>query len=224
MNKENNSNIELSLEERVARLEGKLGWSERFEIELQPLFIKLSLLLLPVSIIASWIGLGIPNHYYQIALGILVVALAYHKGWLIKPKQTYLWLLAVLNAALVSLLFKLFIGSGNRFPLSWIMYPVVTKAEKEKKSWTEVVPDLQLDWLPSDIAGWSIDLTIVQTFLLLLTVLAAFVEFQPFASLIAVILVLFSIPALVSFNWPWVFPAILIGAIALYIQSPDANR
>lgn len=214
----------LSIEQRVARLEGKIGWGQRFDVELQPQLLKIVFALLPISILACWFGLGIPNHYYQIVLGILVVVLAYHKGWLIKPKQMYSWILAFLNAVLVSLLFKLFIGSGYRFPLSWIKYPSMSQQEAKKTSWSEVLPDFQLEWLPAEIASWSIDLTIVQTFLLLLTVIAAFVEFQPFASLIAVILVLFSIPALVSFNWTWVFPAILLGAIALYLQSPDANN
>jgi hypothetical protein len=214
----------ISLEERVARLEGRLGWGPSIDCELNPKLARLSLLLLVIALLACWIGLGAPNHYYQVALGILVTILAYHKGWLIKPQQSITWGLAVLNAGVISLLFKLFIGSGERFPLSWIMYPVISKMENKEGAWKGLMPGFDLGWQPSPIADWSIDLTIVQTFLLLLTVLAAFVEFQPFASLIAVLLVMFSIPALVSFNWPWVFPAILIGIIALYLQSPDANR
>lgn len=209
----------INLEERVARLEGRLGWGPRIDCSLNPKLTRIALGLLVLALIACWFGLGTPNHYYQVVLGILVTVLSYHKGWLIKPQQTITWGLAVLNAGLISLLFKLFIGSGKRFPLDWIMYPVVSKLENKS-----LVPGYELAWQASPMAAWSIDLTIVQTFLLLLTVLAAFVEFQPFASLIAVLLVLFSIPALVSFNWPWVFPAILIGVVALYLQSPDANR
>ena len=216
---------DLSLEERVARLEGKLGWRDR-TVGLKPKYTFSALALLLFSLVIALKGLGLPNHYYQVVLAALTIALLYHQQWLALPQKPLEWSLAVLNTAVLSLLFKLFIGGGKRFPLFWIQYPTVQKAAQaeDTKAWTDVVPDLDLSWVPSSAAEYSIDLTIIQTFLLLITLVGALVEFQPFISLTAFLLILVSLPALVSFNWPWVFPALVAAVIALYLQSEAVNE
>ncbi len=214
----------LGLEERILRIEGKLGWRER-EVRLKPGMFPWALLALVSAVVLGYFGLGMPNHLYQFVLAVLFVALCYHREWLALPGRAYEWSLSVLNVAVLTLLFKLFIGGGKRFPMSWLYYPNITKnAPTDDSSWIPSVADLQLAWEPSLLAEWSIDLTIVQTFLLVITLVGALVEFQPFISLTAFLLVVVSIPALVSFDWPYVFPAIIAGIIGLYLQSAEVHE
>lgn len=214
----------LELEERILRIEGKLGWRER-EVRLKPGMFPWALLSLLTAVLLGYWGLGLPNHFYQFVLALLFVALCYHREWLALPAKAYEWSLSLLNVAVMTLLFKLFIGGGKRFPMSWLYYPNITKnPPSDESAWIPSVSDLQLAWEPSLLAQWSIDLTVVQTFLLLITLVGALVEFQPFISLTALLLVLVSIPALVSFDWPWVFPAIIAATIGLYLQSVDVHE
>ena len=112
--------------------------------------------------------------------------------------------MAALNTAVLAILFKLVIGSGKRFPFDWVAYPTITNnpAPDGKEKWTTVIPNIDLSWQPSAVAAWSIDLTIIQTFLMLITLLGALFDFQPFISLTALLLILVSIPALVAFERP----------------------
>ncbi len=224
MNTDKSTIKDLSLEERVARLEGKLGW--RFlppqKLSLKMLLVS-SLLMLP-ALICSFKGLDLPNHYYQAILAVLLTAVLYHTKLLSLPAFYLGYFLPVLNALVLSFILKLFIGTGTRYPLSWLMYPTVSRGSESTGSWKDYVPSWSLEWVPGPMAAWSIDITIVQTFLLLLTIMAALFGFQPFASMVALVLVLFSIPALVSFNWSWVFPAIVLTAIGLYLQSRQFNQ
>jgi hypothetical protein len=215
---------QLSLEERVLRLEGKLGWRQ-LSYTLKPQLFPWSLLLLAAAFFCGYAGLGLPNHYYQIVLAMLFVALFYHRGWMARPVKAVHWLLAVMNTLVLSLLFKLLIGGGHRFPFSWLYYPNIQRNVAEgDKGWIPSMPDVSIAWEPSTIAQWSIDLTIVQTFLLLVTLIGALIDFQPFISFTAFLLVVVSIPALVSFDWPWVFPAIIAAVVGLYLQSAEANQ
>lgn len=213
----------LSLEERVSRLEGRLGWGSLLEPVLSVSVAFASIICLSFGMYCAYRGLGTPNHYYQGALAVLLTLVLYHLKFLILPTAWFLRFLPVLNAAVLTLILKIFIGSGTRYPLSWLMYPGISKNSSESNSWKDIVPSWSIEWIPGPMAGWSIDLTIVQTFLLLLTIIAAMFGFQPFASMVALVLVLFSIPALVSFSWPWVFPAILLAAVGLYFQSRKFN-
>ena len=210
----------LSIEERVARLEGKLGW-RRTDFRLSKNVAASSAVAGTAALVFGVIGLGLPNHYYQVVLAVLAVALAYHREWLIAPRGLLVWPLAALNAAVLAVVFKLLIGSGKRYPFFWALYPTVSKSDsaEESEKWSTVIPDLDLAWQQSALAAWSIDLTIIQTFLMLITLLGALFDFQPFISLTALLLILVSIPALVTFNWTWVFPALVVAGIALYLQS-----
>lgn len=211
---------QLTMEERVARLEGKLGWRRR-ALVLSGRRIGGSYALLAFAVVFAYFGLGIPNHYYQLVLAALTVFIAYQREWFVPPKRGIEWGLVALNTLVLTLIFKLVIGSGKRFPLGWLYYPSLSSAGDKEGSWTNVIPKFELSWQPSPIAEWSIDLTIVQTFLLLITLIGATVEFQPFISLTAFLLILVSLPALVSFDWPWVFPTLIIAAAAFYVQSSD---
>ena len=209
----------LPLEQRVARIEGKLGW-RRNQFQLSTSIARISVVVSILALVFGLLGLGMPNHFYQVVLAILAVWLGYHREWFIAPREKVYWILAPLNAAVLSILFQLVIGSGKRFPFFWALYPTLEKTPRgQKEGWTDVVPDIALAWQTSALADWSIDLTIIQTFLLLITLIGALFDFQPFISLTAILLILVSIPALVGFAWPWVFPAMIAGGIAIYLQS-----
>ena len=215
---------QLSLEERVARIEGKLGWRHHRLILTKERALG-AFVLLVLGLWCGLVGMGRPNHFYQLALAVLAAVIAYHRDWLIYPRRAAEWVLAVLNTAAFAILFKLVIGSGKRFPLEWLYYPTIGKAAPaEKATLPDLIPQFELSWQPSPMTEWSLDLTIIQTFLLLVTLIGAAIEFQPFASLTALLLVVFSLPALVSFDWPWVFPAILLLSGALYVQSSSYDE
>jgi len=215
----------LSLEERVARLEGRLGWGGSHFVYMGHLVIICAVFILLLGLVCAYYGLSFPNHYYQVVLALIICVALYKQKILALPSHIYGYLLLPLNVACVSFLLKLFIGTGSRYPMSWMMYPSVKSVvDEEQSKWKSILPTWELTWLPGPLADWSIDLTIVQTFLLLLTVLSAMVGFQPFASLVAMLLVFFSIPALMSFSWPWVFPSILLIALAFYLQTSSFNE
>ena len=209
----------LSMEERVARLEGALGW-RNISLILSKKHIQITICFLILAIISSCIGLGLPNHEYQIVLGALTVCLLYHKEVFSKAEGQLYYLLFILNSYLVSVIYKLLIGSGVKKPFFFIRYPDIMLGSSNGKDQGlfDVIPQFGLSWHDSPLAKWSIDITIIQTFLLIITMLGAAVDFQPFASLTAVILILVSIPALVDFNWDWVFPTLILSSIAFYFQ------
>ena len=207
----------ISLEERVARLEGALGWMAHVT-PLNPAMTALCLSMSLPAIYCGYFGLGVPNHHYQWTLGFLTVLLAYHRNWLRKPKNPWVFLLGFLNGVQVSILYKLFIGSGTRNPFFWVHYPGVIKRTQEGK-WWELVPEWTLAWTPAPIASYTVDLTLIQTFLLVITLVGALFRFQPFVSLTALALIMTSLPAFSSFDWPFVFPAISLTAVCLYLQT-----
>ena len=217
---ETNTTTELSIEERVARLEGAIGWT-RAPVPLKKEMFYAGAAISLVALVLCFIGLGLPNHYYQFIFAVLTILLAHHQGWLARPTNTLQWALSAIDALIVSMLFKLVIGSGTTKPFFWAKVPSIASETSEKAF--GVVPTYALTWQESALSMWSIDLTIVQTFLLLVTLLGALFEFQPFASLTAFLLVLVSIPALVGFDWPWVFPAVIATGVALYVQTTDCN-
>ena len=210
----------LSVEERVARLEGRLGW-RRVDYLLSVRDASIASAALFLGAVCSVVGLGFANHWYQIVLAILIVALSYHREWFIPTaNKFYAWSLATANVFVISMMLKLVIGSGKRFPFFWALYPKVESGKDAvSEKWVEVMPKIVLNWEQSQLATWSIDLTIIQTFLLMITLFGALFDFQPFVSFTAFLLILVSIPALVGFNWAWVFPAMIFLAIAVYIQS-----
>ncbi len=217
---------ELSLEERVLRLEGKLGWTTiNFPLSRESRYS--ALLVSCLALGCSLKGLGLPNHYYQPALAVLTVVFGYHKSWIIKPREASEWVLALLNVLILAVLFKLLIGVGIVSPFSWLKYPVLTHSGVKPGGWTGAITgpisDLDLSWQPTAAALWTVDITVLQTFLFLISLLGSLIEFQPFVSFTAFLLLLVSIPALSQFDWPWVFPAMVLASIGLYLQSADNN-
>lgn len=207
-----------SLEERVARLEVFLSESAGPKTLAQPMAIT-SLALSVAALYPLFRGLGIPNHAYQIALAVVAVLLAYHRGWLSRVPGWLQAALAIVNTAQVAFLLKLFIGSGKRVPFFWFKYPTLAKAAGEGK-WFQPF-NWNLGWEPTALATWELDFTVIQTFLLVITLVGAMFRFQPFVSLTAFFLILVSVPAFASFSWEWVFPAMVISGLALYLQTPS---
>jgi len=217
-------NLQLSLEQRVARLEGKLGWFAN-RCYLDNSFLLISVAISCLAFVVGIVGLDYPNHLYQIVLAAVAVGVLYHRDLLAHPKQAWGWIVAVANCAMLSVILKLVLGGGERRPFFWMLYPTVTKeGAVGKESWLNVLPELSVQWQESGASLWAIDLTIVQTFLLTITIIGSLFSFQPFVSLTAFLLVIVSIPALVGFNWSFVFPAIILAGISLYLQSSSFHR
>lgn len=206
------------LAQRVARLEGALGWGG-VKTPVSQKQLLWAFAVGGVGLFLSYIGLGLPNHYYQITFSLLTIGICYHREVYQPPKTALDYSLVILNACNLTLLCKLLIGAGIRHPLFFILLPQLDSARPEEiGKWYDVMPQLSLSWEPSSAALWSIDLTIVQTFLLLVTAIGALFEFQLFSSLTAFLLIIVSIPALAGFNWDYVVPAMIAVGVSMYLQ------
>lgn len=168
-------------------------------------------------------SLGFPTELYQWSIGLALVGLAYHSGhWRLIARPENL-ILVPLNVVLIGMLTKLLIGAGLRHPFYWLRYPTIQLSGPAEK-WYSIIPKTDLAWQSSELASWAVDLTVVQSFLAVICVFTALIRFQPFASLVALLLVLFSIPSLMEFNWPLVFPAMLLSGVAFYLQTPRRRK
>ncbi len=215
-----NDNVKLErgdVLQRLDRLEALLGTTVPATGSLSQSWWVVSVALMATSVFFSYRSFGVPNHYYQIVMGALLVGLAYHRGSLVFPKPLG-WLLAFLNFTFLSLALKLAIGGGTRLPFSFMKYPDLSIQPAPPKL-ISVLPNWTVTWQPTDLALWNFDLTVVQSFLVLLMVLAGAIGYQFFASLTAFLLLIVSIPALVDFDWNWVFPALVTGGLGIYLQK-----
>lgn len=215
----------LPLAERVARLEGALGWS-LVPVRLLPHMAKTAAALLIGAGALLFVGMGPPNHHYQLVFATLTVLLCYHRGIFARASRLTTVVLVTLDIVVLSMLYKILIGLGRKQPLAWIQVPRLEAPPvgAEQNEWFRVVPPWTLNWEPAAASTWVIDLTVVQTFLFLLTLLAALFNFQPFASFTAILLVLLSLPSLLGFGWEWVFWGIILTGVAFYLQTSEANR
>lgn len=211
----------LTLEDRIERLEKALARSPLPGVLPRSLFLW-SVGLSLGAVYLGYRGMGWPNHPYQVALAALAVGLAYHRRWLAPLRGWRLVVLGALNTAQLSLVFKLLIGSGRRAPFFWLRYPELSRVPEGQK-WYDVLPAWSLVWQPSPLAVWELDLTVIQTFLLVVTLVGALFRFQPFVSLTALALLFASLPAFAGFHWDWVFPAVIASSIALYLQTEIRN-
>jgi hypothetical protein len=174
------------------------------------------------AIALGYLGLGYPQHYYQILFSILLLLLFYHRGFLVVARGRWKWPQILVNFLLLCLLFKLLIGGGISHPLDWFKLPAITKAPPSGgQSWySGVVPDYTMQWqaIPA-LAQWSIDVTKIQTFLLLMIFAGALFRFEPFTSITALALIVISLPTYLRFNWDWVVLFIIAGSVSIYLQA-----
>jgi len=205
-----------SLEERVSYIEGYLGLSAT-----QPALTKveriISLVILILAVIAIYLGVGPVNHYYQVIFALLCIALAYHRGWILGGWTILGCLTGFVNVVFVSLVLKVFLGAGVARPLSWVKVPTLSSENVEGVG--KYIPQISMKWEALGISDFSLDLTIIQTFVLLFTLIGGLFGFQPFASFTALFLLILSFPMLISFNWEWVLAGFILGAVALYLQG-----
>jgi hypothetical protein len=186
------------LERRVARLESHLPGDAPASVEPRyPVHPGVPLGLGVVVLACGYLGLGLPQHYYQPLFAALVLALAYHRRFWVLATGYWRWPLIGVNFLTLTLFFKLLIGGGTRYPLDWLRVPTLRKAPPSEGSpwYDQVFPRFDLQWegIPA-ITDISVDITMIQTMLLIATLGGALFRFQPFASLTAVLLLLVSIP------------------------------
>lgn len=174
------------------------------------------------AIVSGVFGLGLPQHYYQPLFAALTLVLAYHRRFWILPQNYWRWPMLLLNFVLLCLCYKLLIGGGITYPLDWLKTPILTRTPAPTDStWYEnVIPKLTLQWqaIP-DVSNWGVNLSKVQALLLLATLAGALFRFQPFASYVALVLLITSIPSLIQFHWDWVVIFLILTGITFYIQS-----
>lgn len=214
------------LEQRVARLEKALAVPVQPAVAVERLQLHplVPLLLGLVVVACGYLGLGLPQHYYQPLFAGLLLALAYHRRYWSLASDHWRWPLVATNFLILCLFFKLVIGGGTRYPLDWLRVPALTKTPlTEGGPWYDrVFPHFDIQWqaLPA-VTDLSVDITMIQTMLLIATLAGALFRFQPFASLTAVLLLLVSIPTFLGFNWDWVVLFLVFGGIALYLQTGE---
>lgn len=169
------------------------------------------------ALASGYLGMGWPNHPYQWGLAVMGLGLALHRRWLPFSRSPLGVLLWISNATVLAMVFKLFIGGGIRTPFSWVRLPTV---QNTTEGW---IPKLALDWQTLALSEWQVDLTLVQSFLLLLTAVGAWTRFQPFASLTALMLLIASLPSYVDFRWGWLLPAMAAAMASFYVQAHAAG-
>ncbi len=216
------------LERRVQILEERMGPAASGTADvLSGLHPFWPLLLGMGAVVLGYFGLGYPQHYYQFLFSFLLLLLFYHRGFLRPARGLWTWPQIIVNFLLLCLLFKLLIGGGISHPLDWFKLPSVVKTPPSgEQSWySGVVPDYTVQWqaIPA-LAQWSIDITKIQTFLLLAIFAGALFRFEPFTSLIALALIILSLPSYLQYNWDGVVLFIVIGSVSIYLQAAPARR
>jgi len=209
-----------TLEKRLQKLEAAMEGRDFSPQTLTPRLFTLGLASAMLSITLGYHGLKLPNHPYQICLALMAVAFLYHRRVLLWPGRRAEWVLPVLNILQLSFILKILIGSGKFYPFEWLKYPTLLSSANGEK-WLQVVPQWKMVWEPTPLAAWDLDLTVLQTFLSLMTLVGASFSFQPFASLMATLLLLASLPAFAQFDWNYVFPALFSSAVSFYLQRPQ---
>jgi hypothetical protein len=212
------------LEQRVAQLEMQLGTrSKAAEFSYSPLW---PALLICMAIGFGFLGIGIPNHFYQPVFAVLVSALLYHRELISLYESAWRWIMVTLNLLVMTLFFRLIIGGGEARPFAWLKLPGLEKQPAEDDaSWLDkMAPDYDLVWREAATADWSFNITQIQTVLLLATLIGGLFRFQPFASIAAIVLLLVSVPAFLIYDWNWVILFMITGSTGLYLQTQLPNK
>jgi hypothetical protein len=205
-----------TLEERVARLEAAPPPPPT--LSLHPAW---ALALGLIALVLGYLGLGLPQHYYQPLFAALFLLLAYHRGLFRLYTGTWRWPMIVLNFVLLMLVFKLLLGGGLSYPFDWLKVPSMQQIPALDDSWTQkYLPHYQMVWegVPG-ISDWYVNISKFQSMLLIATLVGALFRFQPFASLTALALLIISFPSYLAFNWDYVLLFLVIGGAAIYLQS-----
>lgn len=177
-----------------------------------------------LALVCGYLGLGLPQHYYQPLFAVLILGLGWRHGVIDVPDSGWRWPLVIIMFLVLSLMFKLLIGGGTSHPFSWLKVPVFEMVKPaEEASWLEkAVPQFELNFKGiASLSDWTIDITRIQTLFLVATLIGAMVRFQPFASLTALALLIVSIPTLATFNWDWVLLFLILGGATFYFRSPS---
>ncbi len=175
------------------------------------------------------LGMGYPRHPYQYLFAALLLLIFYHQRGLVLAPGKWRWPLAALNFANIALFFLIVLGGGVRRPFSWVRTPGLTRnAPPEGGSWYGgILPDYSMQWkdLPG-ISDWTLDITKVQVFLLIATMVGALFRLQGFTSVTALALLIISIPLYLTFSWDWVVLYLILASASLYLQSraPELRR
>jgi hypothetical protein len=174
-----------------------------------------------VALGLGYLGLGLPQHYYQPLFAALFLLLAYHRSFFQRYANPWRWPLIGLNFLLLMLVFKLLLGGGLSYPFDWLKVPTMQQLPPADDSWTQkYIPHYQLVWsgVPG-ISDWYVNITKIQSMLLIATLIGALFRFQPFASLTALALLIISFPSYLAFNWDFVVLFLVVGGTALYLQN-----
>lgn len=169
----------------------------------------------------GYLGMGLPQHYFQPLFAGLFLLLAYHRGFFRWYPQPWRWPLVALNFLLLVLTFKLLLGGGLSYPFEWLKVPTLQSVPPADDSWTQkVLPNYQMIWegVPG-ISDWYVNITKFQSMLLIATLIGTLLRFQPFASLTALALLVISFPSYLAFEWDYVVLFLVIGGAAVYLQS-----
>lgn len=212
------------LEQRIALLEMQIGAGPHPAMfSCSPLW---PTLLICMAIAFGVLGIGIPNHFYQPVFAVLVSALMYHRELISLYNSAWRWIMVALNLLVMTLFFRLIIGGGEARPLGWIKLPGLEKQPpKNDSSWLDkMAPDYDLVWRDAATADWSVNITQIQTILLLATLIGGLFRFQPFASIAAILLLLVSVPAFLIYDWNWVILFMITGSTGLYLQTQQRNK
>jgi hypothetical protein len=212
-----------ALEERIARLEA--APVPRTPVATLTLHPAWALALGLVALACGYLGLGLPQHYYQPLFAVLFLLLAYHRGVFRLYPGAWRWPMAGLNLLLFLLVFKLLLGGGLSYPFDWLKVPTMQQVPPVADGMLQkVLPHYQLIWegVPG-LSDWYVNITKFQSMLLIATLIGALFRFQPFASLTALALLVISFPSYLAFNWDWVILFLVIGGSAIYLQSSPAR-
>ena len=182
-----------------------------------------SVILAGFTLLFGYLGMGIPQHYYQPLFAALTLAILYRHRKIHMGDGAWKWILMGANFLMLVLLYKLLIGGGVSHPFDWLKIPnLVSGTPPADATWHQkILPNIKLEMKPVPVVTeWSIDITKMQTLFLLATLAGAVFRFQPFASFAAMGLLLVSIPTFTAFRWDWVILFLVCCGTSFYLQSP----
>ena len=213
----------VELERRIQRIEDCLGLQGGEEKREPPLLHPLWPFALGLAaLVLGYLGLGYPQHYYQFLFSVLLMLLLYHRGFLLQARGRWKWPQIAVNFLLLCLVFKLLIGGGVAHPFDWVKLPSLAKLPPsgEQTWYSQVLPDYAVRWqVIPPLAEWSIDVTRIQTLLLVVIFAGALFRFEPFTSITALAMFLISLPSYLHYDWDRVILFLIAGSVTFYLQA-----